>query len=295
MDSWERIRFAGREFSGEDLGLIAEVTTKFPALSRRELAHTVCELLGWERPNGGLKARECVEFLEWLEARGTVRLPARRETKPRGAKTRIPKTSRGEPQAPLVGSVEEFEPIALTAVEEEEDRELWREWIGRYHYLGCAVPFGAHLRYLVWLGERAVGCLQFSSPAWRMAARDRWIGWDDRRRERSLQRVVSNSRFLILPWVRIQNLASGILSQATRRIGREWMTRYAVEPLLVETLVDRSRFGGGCYRAANWIEVGTTTGRGRMDRQHCRHGAEPKRVFVYPLVADARERLCAAG
>jgi hypothetical protein len=106
---------------------------------------------------------------------------------------------------------------------------------------------------------------------------------------------VSNSRFLILPWVRIQNLASGILSQAARRIGREWRIRYAVEPLLVETLVDGSRFGGGCYRAANWIEVGTTTGRGRMDRQHRRHGAEPKRVFVYPLVAGARERLRAPG
>jgi hypothetical protein len=166
--------------------------------------------------------------------------------------------------------------------------------VERYHYLGHRVPFGAHLRYLIRITRPAaqvVGCLQFSSPAWRMAARERWIGWDDESRGQRLQHIVNNSRFLILPWVRVRNLASGVLSQATRVLSRDWETQYRWQPWLLETLVDRTRFAGTCYRAANWIEVGETSGRGRQDRCHQRHGAAPKTVFVYPLIAHARERL----
>jgi hypothetical protein len=121
--------------------------------------------------------------------------------------------------------------------------------------------------------------------------RDAWIGWDDATRERNLQRVVSNSRFLILPWVRVTNLASSVLSLAVRQLHLDWRRRYAVEVLLVETLVDTRRYRGHCYRAANWICLGETTGRGRMDREHLRHGASTKTVLVYPLVKDAAKRL----
>jgi hypothetical protein len=124
-----------------------------------------------------------------------------------------------------------------------------------------------------------------------MSARDRWIGWDDAVRGRNLQRVVQNSRFLILPWVRIKNLASTALSVASRRLVSDWCERYGLEPLLVETLVDQERFSGVCYRAANWIVLGTTSGRGRMDREHRRDGWAPKTVLVYPLLSDAVERL----
>jgi hypothetical protein len=133
--------------------------------------------------------------------------------------------------------------------------------------------------------------MQFSSPAWRMKARDQWIGWDDTTRSRNLQRVVTNSRFLILPWVHIQNLASTVLSLALRRLVIDWEQRYGVRPLLVETLVDPGRFTGGCYLAANWIALGGTAGRGRMDREHQRHGAAPKKLLVYPLHRDAARRL----
>ena len=156
------------------------------------------------------------------------------------------------------------------------------------------MPFGAHVRYLVYASrpERAVvGCVQFSSPAWRMAARDAWIGWDDATRVRNLQRVAANTRFLILPWVRVKNLASVVLSLAVRRLCRDWPQRYGVEILLVETLVDTARYGGHCYRAANWIRLGETTGRGRMDREHVRHGVARKTIWVYPLVKDAARRL----
>jgi hypothetical protein len=194
-----------------------------------------------------------------------------------------------------VGDVGAFAPIVLEPVLTREDRLLFRELVGRHHYLGHAVPFGAHLRYLVYASqpERAVvGCLQFSSPAWRMAARDRFVGWDDRTRRRNLQRVVNNSRFLILPWIQIKNLASTVLSSAVRRLSADWQERYGVEPLLVETLVDPARYRGHCYRAANWVELGATTGRGRMDREHLREGAAPKMLWVYPLKRNAVARLC---
>jgi hypothetical protein len=160
--------------------------------------------------------------------------------------------------------------------------------------LAYRVPFGAHVEYLILIAQpkpTVVGCLQFSSAAWRIRARDAWIGWDDATRARQLSQVVSNSRFLLLPWVRIQNLASTTLALALRRLPADWQAAYGVTPLLVETLVDPARYSGGCYRAANWIEVGETAGRGRDDRQHRRHGARPKRVFVYPLTRDAVTRL----
>jgi hypothetical protein len=150
------------------------------------------------------------------------------------------------------------------------------------------------LRYLIYGSRPAsqvLGCVQFSSAAWRMQARDRWVGWDDATRQRNLARVVSNSRFLILPWVRVRNLASTILSLSAKRLRVDWRERYGIEPLLIETLVDVSRFAGGCYRASSWLELGETTGRGRMDRHHRRHGATPKRLFVRPLVRAARRRL----
>ena len=150
------------------------------------------------------------------------------------------------------------------------------------------MPFGARLRYVVFAShpERAVvGCLQFSSPAWRMAARDRWIGWDDTTRANNLQHVVNNSRFLLLPWVELRNLASAVLARGLAQLVVDWPHHYGIEPALVETLVDSRRYHGGCYRAANWIALGQTSGRGRMDRHRRRDGAAPKTIFVYPLVA----------
>ncbi len=130
-----------------------------------------------------------------------------------------------------------------------------------------------------------------SSAAWRMQARDSWIGWDNATRQQQLPRLINNSRFLILPWVRVQNLASHVLGLALRTVAHDWETLYGVRPWLAETLVDSSRYTGHCYRAANWIEVGLTTGRGRQDRAHQRHGASPKRIMLYPLCTNARFRL----
>lgn len=288
------MEFKGRVFTASDLELIREVVLDCAGLSRQELANTVCELLGWRRPNGGLKTWECKELLEELGSAGVVVLPALRRTKPRGARTSVPRTGAGEPGEPLRGTVREVAPVWLRVVTAAEDRRLWRELVGRYHYLGHSVPFGAHRRYLIEVArpERVVvGCLQLSSPAWRIGVRDQWIGWSDAVRRQNLQRVVQNSRFLLLPWVEVRNLASSVLGQLARECPADWQRAYGVRPLLLETLVDKERYRGTCYRAANWIELGATRGRGRMDRHHQREGACPKGVFVYPLTPTARHRL----
>jgi hypothetical protein len=289
-----RCRFSGRSFRAQEIALIRDVVDACAGLSRKELANTISELLEWRRPGGGLKEPECLAVLERLEAAGVVTLPAKQQTRPRGSVTVVARTARGEPGATLTGRVDASAPVRLQPVQDGVQRQLFRELVDRYHDLGYRVPFGAHLQYLIAISQPApilVGCLQFSSPAWRMHARDVWIGWDDTTRARQLVHVVSNSRFLLLPWIRIQNLASATLGLALRRLPADWQARYGVTPLLVETLVDPARYAGSCYRAANWVEVGETAGRGSEDRQHERHGACPKRVFVYPLTRDAVARL----
>lgn len=156
------------------------------------------------------------------------------------------------------------------------------------------MPFGASLRYLVRsqrAPENVLACLLWSSPAWKMAARDQWIGWNDDEQTRHLQLIVNNSRFLILPWVRVKGLASKILAACARQLPADWEKLYGYRPLLLETLVDGERFRGTCYRAANWINLGQTTGRGHMDREHAAHGEAVKDLYIYPLCRHVAERL----
>jgi hypothetical protein len=286
--------FKGRRFTRSQLALIAEVVASCAGLSRQELAKTVCELLAWRRPNGGLKTWECKQLLVELEAAGRLVLPALRATKPRGSRTAVPRTAGGEAQERIGGTVREVSPVSLRRVSTGAERLLWRELVGRYHYLGHTVPFGAHLRYLIEVARpraAVVGCLQLSSPAWKIAVRDGWIGWCDAERRRQLQRVVANSRFLLLPWVEVRCLASAVLARMARQFPGDWEQAYGVRPVLLETLVETARYRGTCYRAANWLELGTTQGRGRMDAKRQRQGACPKQVFVYPLAKRARQLL----
>jgi hypothetical protein len=288
----EDYRFCGREFTPEELSLIQEVVLSCAGISRTELAYTVCELLGWKRPNGGLKAPECLELLERLEGRGFLTLPQKRVTRAR-QRTRSMAPSREEHgPTELTGSVGAILPLEAELVKNQLQRELFKGLVNRYHYLGYAMPYGARFQYLVYASRprrEVVGCVQFSSPAWRMKVRDQWIGWDDASRGRGLQHIVNNSRLLVL--ARIRNLASALLSCVLGRLRADWQAHYGVEPFLAETLVDRERFYGGCYRAANWLVLGETSGRGRMDRGHRLHGARVKTVLVYPLVKNAARRL----
>src|SRR5262245_61151182 len=172
-------RFGGYDVSSQDLDLIRTVIGDYPALSREELAATVCELFGWTRPTGRLKARECREWLERLDGAGVIALPPKRVGRPCGTATPRPGTPRGGAQPVITGTVRDLAPILIEPITTADQRRLFRELVGRYHYLGHTVPFGAHLRYLVFASQpqrQVVGCVQFSSAAWRMAARDRWIG-----------------------------------------------------------------------------------------------------------------------
>jgi hypothetical protein len=293
----ENHRFCGRDFTGEELSLIQEVVETCTGISRTELSHTVCELLEWNRSNGGLKTRECLDFLERLESQGFLKLPKRQQTGPRKSTRRhIAPATGDQPWTKLTGSVGAFLPLDVELVKSQKQRQLFKDLVSRHHYLGYAMPFGARLQYLVYVSRpqrQVVGCVQFSSPAWRMKARDQWIGWDDATRGRGLQQILNNSRLLILP--KIRNLASALLSCVLGRLRKDWQGHYGVDPCLLETLVDRERFYGGCYRAANFIVLGETSGRGRMDRSHQRHGAEVKTVMVYPLVKHAARRLREGG
>lgn len=287
------LRVVGRTFSAQEVERIVELVQQSAGVSRYGLACQVCELVQWRRTNGALKVRECRDLLEELERRGSIELPHKRRGRPAGARTQVPLSLWGAPRPALNAPLKQYLPIELRPVESKSEHALWRELVGRYHYLGGATAFGAKLRYLaVARGEAVVGCVQYSSAAWRLAARDQWIGWSEAQRLAGLGRVVQQSRFLILPWVHVRYLASHLLSLSVRGLAAHWEHRYGLRPVLVETLVDRQRFAGTCYRAANWIEVGETSGRGRMDRQHQRHGAAPKAIFLYALRRAPRDALC---
>lgn len=289
----EGLCFCGRPLRTDEVELIRQITRDFRQLALTELAHTVCELLDWKRPNGGLKSRECYLFLRVLHERGW--LPWLPSPKPhaRGShQTRVAIES--DPGTPCDGPLEQWRPVELELIDQPADRKLFEQYVHRYHYLGYRVPYGAQLRYFVRSRQESgpvLACLLFTSAAWKMAPRDRHIGWSEAARTGSLARVINNSRFLILPWVRIPNLASHVLSQAAERLKRDWWLRYGVEPVLLETLVDRSRYAGTCYRAANWISLGLTQGRGRMDRSGKAEG-ERKEIFVFPLKRDWQRQLC---
>jgi len=289
-------RFCGREFTAKEVSLIQEVIETCAGISRLELAHTVCELLEWKRPGGGLKARECRDFLERLESQGVLTLPDKKPCGSSKPRKHIAPVKEEQVHSKLTGSVEEFAPLDIERVENRQQRQLFQELLSHYHYLGYAMPYGARLQYLVYVTRprrEVVGCVQFSSPAWRMKVRDQWIGWDDATRKMRLQHIANNSRLLVV--ARIRNLASMALSHALKRLRADWMRQYGVDPWLVETLVDSQRFYGGCYRASNWTVLGETSGRGRMDRANKRHGAQVKTVLVYPLVKNARRRLTNGG
>ena len=230
-------------------------------------------------------------LLEQLQAEEFLTLPALRKLGGKGPRRPDLSGVCAEPSA-VAGTVSEYTPLELVLVGGEADSRRWREKVERYHYLGCRVPFGANLRYWVRCRDRELACLLWNSPAWKMRARDAWIGWSEAQRQRNLQQVVNNGRFLILPGVHVKGLASKILALSARQVPADWEKHYGCHPVLLETLVDVTRFRGTCYRAANWIRVGQTRGRGRMDREHKSHGQAIKDIYVYPLVRDARQRLC---
>jgi Druantia protein DruA len=292
------VESSGRSFTPDEISLIRQTTKTFSNLSLTELSRTLCELLEWKRPNGKLKWEECRALLERLNADGIISIPKLRSSGSPGPR-KVNTSAHVESEAPVMGSAGQFEPLSLQLVQacNRELTSVFKQLIERWHYLGHKIPFGAHARYLVAsekLPGRYLACLQFSSPAWKMAPRDAWIGWSAEERKRNLQFIVSNSRFLIPPYVSVRGLASKILSLAAQRLSQDWERLYGYRPLLLETLVERAHFRGTCYKAGNWIYLGCTQGRGRMDRDHVLDGQSVKDIYVYPLCRHAQEKLRSA-
>jgi len=280
------MQICGRDFTASELAWIREQVDGQPQLSRVQLSRIFCEHTGWYKPDGQPKEMSCRVALLRLERKGLIRLPAAKiKPAPVG---KVPRTLFGEAQQPI--RLEAPTKLKLQPVERETS-SFWNELIDRYHYLGYCRMGGAQMRFFVYAQDRLVALLAFSAAAWRVAARDAFIGWTETQRKAGLPQVVNNSRFLILPWIQCKNLASRILSLAARKLPDYWQQHYNYRPLLLETFVEKERFTGTCYKAANWICVGHTRGRGKWDRQNA-FDKPVKTVWLYPLTRRFREGLC---
>jgi hypothetical protein len=278
-----------RLFTEADLELILATVRQFSRFSREEIAATLCENLPWKAPNGRLKVEACKKLLLELEKRGVITLPPLQRNRVRKVRAERKGTV---VHAQLHASLQDVRPIAVEPVTPEEQAD-WNATMAAYHPLGFTRAIGAHQRYWIRVhgpnGGQIVGALLFGAAAKALAVRDEWIGWSHEERMRYRPRIVNNNRFLILPGVQIPHLASHALALAARRIRADWKVRYGFEPVLLETFVE-PQYPGTCYRAANWIEIGKTAGRGRQDR-FFEYGTSVKSIWVYPLVRDWRKRL----
>ena len=262
-----------------------------PESSRAGLSRLVCNMLDWCRPDGHIKDMSCRVAMIRMQDDGLIQLPPPRHGNSNG-KRYLRRTPQAEPDpVPFIAPVNSLTDLCLQQVTDRKESHLWNEYIDRYHYLGYQPLPGAQLRYFVRDGDRVLALLGFGAAAWKTAPRDRFIGWTSEQRKCKLHLIINNARFLILPWIRSKNLASKILSMATSRISDDWQQRYCYRPVMAETFVEIPRFSGTCYKAANWICLGKTKGRGKLDRQH--KALLPKKtIWIYPLTRNYRRLLC---
>ena len=285
----QEYRYCGRTFSPEDIDRIRCLIRSNPTMHRADLSRAVCDLFDWRRPDGALKDMSCRVAMLRMHREGLIMLPAPRRADV-NKRRRLRLTRASDPELPLSIPAGRWGELEFQEVTAGRNSSLWNELIGRYHYLGYNPIPGAQMRFLVFGRSCLLAALGFGASAWKVAVRDRWIGWTTEERVRNLHLVVNNARFLIMPWITSRNLASRILAGVTRILPELWEKRYACKPVLLETFVERKRFRGTCYRAANWIHVGETKGRGKLDRRK-EYALPVKDVFLFPLQRDFRQRL----
>jgi Druantia protein DruA len=286
-------RLCGRAFTGADLERIREEIVAADPPQRSEIARRVCRALEWTDARGRPKLMSTRVGLLRLHRAGLIELPA--ASRGNGNGRGLVRGPEVWPEArAVVGTVGPLSALRLEAVSDPRASRLWNGLIARYHYLGYSPLPGAQLRYLIACEQGVLGAIGFGAAAWKVAARDRWIGWQPRVREAHLGRVLNNARFLLLPWVQVKNLASKVLSLAAARVVEDFPERYGEPVVLLETFVEVPRHQGTCYRAANWHYRGETAGRGKCDRAH-RAALPRKAVYAYPLAADFRAALGVAA
>lgn len=288
LDDFPR-SICGRLFDLDDLELIRRIIARDHLATRVKISCEVCLALSWFKPDGGLKDMSCRVMLLKLHRAGLIDLPLPRKANGNGRKFSH-RTKKGEPGEIIAKPARELFPLELRRVISKKDSFFWNELIDRYHYLGYTPLPGAQIRYIIDSPEGCLGAIGFSAAAWKVKPRDIWIGWTASQRTENLHLAVNNSRFLILPWVHSKNLASKILSLCAKKLPADWQEVYGYRPLLLETFVEKERFAGTCYKAANWVYVGSTQGRGKLDKLH-EHKLPVKDIYLYPLDKNFRSFL----
>ena len=290
----QRVRYCGRDFPNAELERIKRLIADNPESRRAALSRLVCDMLDWRRLDGRMKDMSCRVAMLRMQDDGLIQLPPPRNGNNNG-KRYLRRSPGAEPEpVPFIAPVDSLADLCLQQVTDRKESHLWNEYIDRYHYLGYQPLPGAQLRYFVRDANRILALLGFGASAWKTAPRDRFIGWTREQRKLKLHLVINNARFLILPWIRSRNLASKILGMATSRIADDWQQRYGYRPVMAETFVEIPRFHGTCYKAANWIYVGKTKGRGKLERQHKALLAK-KTIWIYPLTRNYRRLLCGSS
>lgn len=284
------MRYCGRDFSAAELDLIRSIIARAQEHPTREaIARAVCQSLAWVKPNGGPKLMTARVALLRMHRDGIIDLPPPLHGNGNGHWHPQP-TPATDPGPLLTGTRRDLGALALHRVACRNDSRLWNELIERYHYLGYTPLPGAQIRYLIRNENRLLGAIGMGAAAWKVAPRDRFIGWTPTQREKHLHLVINQARFLILPWVRVKNLASSVLGLLVTQVASDWEELYAYRPVLMETFVEQNRFHGTCYRAANWIYVGQTQGRGKLDI-HKLKDKPIKDIFLFPLERNFRNIL----
>jgi hypothetical protein len=290
----DTICLQGRTLSGEDLSVVRALIAQHPEWHRTALSLQLCELWNWRNDAGRLKDMAARTLLLKLQARGLIQLP------PPQRRTRRPCAQAPaliQPEfpptwfTPIESDLESLRPLSLELAHSLPLRRRVGQLLAQYHYRGFNGAVGENMQYLAKDSQgREVAVMVFGAAAWKVAARDQFIGWSVPQRQQHLRGIVNQQRFLMLPWVRVPHLASHVLALATRRLAADWQVRYGHRVWLVETFVELDRFAGTTYRAAGWTLLGQTTGRTRQDRQHTLQ-TPTKTVWVYPLHRAFRQHL----
>jgi hypothetical protein len=284
--------YRGRSLRAEDIRFIGQLIAEHPGVSRRRLSALLCQAWQWVQPNGRPRDMVARSLMLALHRAGHIQLPPPRMRPPNNAaRHRSPEPALDWGDRPCPISLADLGPLEIRQVRRTPEEPLFGQLMEAHHYLAYTRPVGAHLKYLVWAEEAPVACLAFGSAPRHLAARDEFIGWTAAQRRRHLPLLAYNTRFLILPWARVPHLASHLLGRVARRIAADWQALYHHPVYLLETFIDPARFAGTCYQAANWIRLGLTTGRGH-NAPSGRCDQPRKELWVYPLRADFRRRLC---
>ena len=279
------------EITDEKIAVIRKLIEENPNMGRTKLSVLLCEMWEWRDANGKTKDMSCRDMLRALDKAGMIKLPEPKHITRKGASQSVIKHLVHD-ETPVTGNLKELRPLRVEVVSSKSDLVKFKSYIDQYHYLRFDRFIGERMAYMVYSRDGVVlSCLLFGAAAWSCMERDKYIGWGKELRRRRLNLLTNNQRFIILPWVRVEHLASQILSLITRRISADWVQKYGHQICLLETFVENRRFKGTCYKAANWIRVGSTTGRGRNGGHH--NAIVPiKDIYIYPLVDDYRSILC---